>query len=153
MKSEEFIKELRIGNLLFDREDNLCEVIELGKDSVYAPVIKKYPITKLPNKPIQLTKNIVEKYIDWQFEFGFNKSIKEEKYVTVYSYLMENSIDGSSDFEIRFCEDRTLRDNDFIVYLCDGKFIDFGLDDTLHNLQNTFFIISGNDLPIRKPLP
>lgn len=149
MSVEKLQKECRIGNLLFDRENNLCEVIELGKGTVYAPVKAKYPITKLPNKSIELTKDVVEKYIDWSFELGFNKSETKEKYNTVYSYLMENSIDGSSDFEIRFIEDRTLKDNNFIVYLCDGKFIDFGLDDTFHNLQNLFFTISGQELPLK----
>lgn len=149
MEIEKLYKELRIGNLLFDRDNNICQVVELGKGTIYAPVISKYPITKLPNKKIWLTKEILEKYVDWSFESGFNKSVTEEKYNTVYSYLMENSIEGSSGFEIRFIEDRSLQDNNFIVYLCDGKFIDFGLDDTLHNLQNLFFIISGKELPIK----
>lgn len=149
MDIEKLHKELRIGNLLFDRDNNICQVIELGKGAIYAPVISKYPIAKLPNKQIWLTKEILEKYVDWSFESGFNKSVKEEKYNTVYSYLMENSIEGSSDFEIRFIEDRSLQNNNSIVYLCDGKFINFGLDDTFHNLQNLFFVISGQELPIK----
>ena len=56
-------KQFRIGNYLQDREGNLCQVIELGRDSVYAPVIGK-AITKLPNLPIKITE-------EWLLKFGF----------------------------------------------------------------------------------
>lgn len=56
-------KELRIGNLLNDRDGNLCKVFELGKNSILAPALNK-PTTKLPNEPIPLTE-------EWLLKFGF----------------------------------------------------------------------------------
>lgn len=58
------VKQFRIGNYLNDREGNLCEVIKLGKDSIYAPAINK-ATTKIPNIPIPLTE-------EWLLKFGFN---------------------------------------------------------------------------------
>lgn len=59
-------KELRIGNYLHDRKGNLCKVIELREDGIYAPAISE-AITGLPNKPIPLTE-------EWLLKLGFNKS-------------------------------------------------------------------------------
>ncbi|MDV3583431.1 hypothetical protein CMU85_18180 [Elizabethkingia anophelis] len=58
-------KELRIGNYLHDRKGNLCKVIELREDGIYAPAISE-AITGLPNKPIELTE-------EWLLKFGFEK--------------------------------------------------------------------------------
>ncbi|MDC8024875.1 hypothetical protein [Elizabethkingia anophelis] len=59
-------KELRIGNYLHDRNGNLCKVIELREDGIYAPAINE-AITGLLNKPIELTE-------EWLLKLGFNKS-------------------------------------------------------------------------------
>ncbi|EPL7679775.1 hypothetical protein RG089_002815 [Elizabethkingia anophelis] len=56
-------KDLRIGNYLHDRNGNLCKVIELREDGIYAPAIGK-ATTVLPNKPIELTE-------EWLLKFGF----------------------------------------------------------------------------------
>lgn len=74
-------KELRIGNYLHDNEGNLCQVIELGKESVYAPVIGKC-ITKLPNNPIPLTH-------EWLIKLGYT-SDKPIIFETSTFYRKEN---------------------------------------------------------------
>ena len=55
--------ELRIGNLLHDREGRLCKVEELYTNEFKAPAILG-GMTSLPNSPIPLTK-------DWLVENGF----------------------------------------------------------------------------------
>lgn len=100
-------------------------------------------------KPIPLTKETIEKYIDWSFEFGFNRSVVEKKYWIEHQFLMENAIDGCTDFEIIISENK-ISDDIQINYYIDDKLLEFGLEDTLHNLQNLFFISTGQELPIKQ---
>ncbi|MDV3834210.1 hypothetical protein CMU13_12850 [Elizabethkingia anophelis] len=71
-------KELRIGNYLHDRNGNLCKVIELRQDGIYAPAINK-AITGLPNKPIELTE-------EWLLNFGFtmDDSVWKRRYIKLF---------------------------------------------------------------------
>lgn len=145
-------KEVRINNLVLDYHGLIVKVMELLTDycRVWLSEEKWISCSYDELKPIPITKENIEKYIDWSFEFGFNKSFESKKNITTSSFLMENIIDGSSDFEIRFIEDQIDTDNTTIVYLYDNDYINFGLDDTLHNLQNLFFISTGQELPIKK---
>jgi hypothetical protein len=135
------IKELRIGNYVLN-ENNQRVYIDIGR-------LNLIERNKIKYSPIYLTKENIEKYIDWSFEHGFNKSVKKDKHLTIYSFLMENIIEGSSDFEIRFIEDNTMIDNNFVEYLYDGMYLEFGLDNTLNNVQNLFFTSTGNELLIK----
>lgn len=98
--------------------------------------------------PIPITKENIEKYIDWSFEFGFNKSIVDKEHWTETRYLMENCIEGSSDFEIVFSDSKH-HDMTEVEYYIDDILLVFGLDDNLHNLQNLFYISNGQELPIK----
>lgn len=59
------VHELRIGNLLHDNKDRLCQVEEIFKHKFKAPAIFG-AITSLPNKPIPLTE-------EWLVSFGLIK--------------------------------------------------------------------------------
>jgi len=137
----ELQKELRLGNLILDR----------GKSTTLKPSQLVNLIQGIASyEAIPLTKENIEKYIDWGFEFGFNKSIVEKEYWIEHQFLMENAIDGSSSFEIIFSESKSDQNDIQISYYIDDKLLEFGLDDTLHNLQNLFFISCGQELPINK---
>lgn len=113
--------ELRIGNLLNDREGNLCKVFELGKNSILAPTINK-PTTKLPNEPIPLTE-------EWLLKFGF-----------IYNDFINGYI---LDFE-----DKTLlfMDNGLDLCLMNNESIDC---EYVHQLQNLFFALTGTELELK----
>lgn len=135
----ELQKELRLGNYLQNKKGELVLIerawqIDEGEELI----------------PIPLTKENIEKYIDWGFEYGFNKSVVEKEYWIEYQFLMENAIDGSSSFEIIFSESKQHPVLTEITYYIDDKLLEFGIDDTLHNLQNLFYISSGQELPINK---
>lgn len=137
----ELQKELRLGNLVLDR----------GKPTILKPSQLVNLMQGIATyEPIPLTKENIEKYIDWGFEFGFNKSVVEKEYWIEYQFLKENAIDGSTDFEIIVSESKEHKNLTEITYYIDDKLLEFGLDDTLHNLQNLFFISSGQELPINK---
>ena len=110
--------ELRIGNYLFDRNNRLCQVKELG-ESITAPAIKGAR-TSLPNKPIPLSEDILVK-------LGFEKTAnpRELKYGG-YSILLLN--------EIRFV---------ICNYMENPPSVKVS---TVHQLQNLFFILSGEEL-------
>lgn len=137
----ELQKELRLGNCL----EKYGKIVTMNLS-----MIQKIINGSVIYKPIPLTKENIEKYIDWGFEKGFNKSVKDEEFWTTTEYIMENIIDGTSSFTIRITEYKEQLGEDFLRYLIDRQYLDFGLDDTLHNLQNLFFISSGQELPINK---
>lgn len=132
--------ELRLGNLLLDR----------GKPTILKPsqfnnILSGY----LDYELIPLTPETLEKYIDWEFEKGFNKSVSEKKEWISYWYLLENIIDGTSDFTIDFRINNKDCNLSFVDFYLDDKHLEFSLDDTIHNLQNFFYIVSGQELPIK----
>lgn len=144
-------KELRIDNLSLDCHGRIVKVMELLTDYCRVWLSEKQWISLSYDelKPIPITKENIEKYIDWSFEFGFNKSIVEKEYWTEHRYLMENIIDGSSDFEIIISKSKVHPEHNEITYYVDDNLLVFGLDDTIHNLQNLFFISTGQELPIK----
>lgn len=137
----ELQKELRLGNLVLDR----------GTPTILKPSQLVNLIQDIATyESIPLTKENIEKYIDWSFEKGFNKTEKTDLFYHMTEYLLENIIDGSSSFEIVYSEHLVDPSLFQITYYIDDKLLEFGLDDTLHNLQNLFFISSGQELPINK---
>lgn len=133
-------EELRLGNLLLDR----------GKPTTLKPsqfnnILSGY----LDYELIPLTPETIEKYIDWEFELNFNKSVQQYEEWTTHWYLLENIIDGTSDFTIDFRINNKDCNLSFVDFYLDDKHLEFGLDDTIHNLQNLFYIISGQELPVK----
>ena len=121
-------KELRLGNYLHDRNGNLCKVIELRQDGIYAPAIGK-ATTGLPNKPIELTE-------EWLLKFGFESNnvsykINNDKFV----------------FELYFYDAWNLN------YVEKEKFGNDSVELSgywkIHELQNLFFALTGNELTIK----
>ncbi|MDV3470858.1 hypothetical protein CMV02_02890 [Elizabethkingia anophelis] len=115
-------KELRLGNYLHDRNGNLCKVIELRQDGIYAPAINE-AITGLPNKPIELTE-------DWLLKFGFSKIRYTDKKLNYYSKgFVKCYIENSNIFF------------DVIQGCIQVKYV--------HQLQNLYFALTGEELTIK----
>lgn len=142
--------ELRIGNLvnLFKGvSDDGAEykVYEMGAYDIYK--VDESDCDDI--EAIPLTPETIEKYIDWEFELNFNKSVQQYEEWTTHWYLLENIIDGTSDFTIDFRINNKDCNLSFVDFYLDDKHLEFGLDDTMHNLQNLFYIVSGQELPIK----
>lgn len=120
-------KDLRIGNLLHDRENRLCKVEEIKEDYFYAPAIKG-GMTGLPNNVIHITPA-------WLLRFGFEKETEVIDGMNSYDYYLEI---GNTSFN---CEWTTRGTLDF-VYLegFDIKVL------FVHELQNLHFAITGEEL-------
>ncbi|WP_284464869.1 hypothetical protein [Chryseobacterium sp.] len=118
-------QELRIGNYLQDREDNLCQVVELGKDSVYAPVIGKAG-TKLPNKPIDLTE-------EWLIKFGLKNS--EAGYKVIVKQTKFSAIKAKGFFSVWLA-------GPFGLYLVKLKYV--------HQLQNLYQSVFLEEITIKE---
>lgn len=116
--------ELRIGNYLFDRNNRLCQVKELG-ESITAPAIKGAR-TSLPNKPIQLTEDIL---LRLGFEKGFHRYGLENCGLKCHKSLKENYWIVSQGFGMQFTE------------LTEIQYI--------HQLQNLFFSLCGEELTFK----
>lgn len=147
------IKELRIGNYV----KLFKGVNDDGPHYEIYQISSGFDIFKLDEndcdyiEPIPITKENIEKYIDWSFEKGFNKNTTDHEFGIRTEFIMENIIDDSSDFKIVFHEGfiSGIENLNQIEYSIDRKRIEFGLDDNLHNLQNLFYISTGQELPIK----
>lgn len=118
--------ELRIGNYLHDREDNLCSVIEFN---LYAPAISG-AVTKLPNKPIDLNE-------DWLLKLGFEWDIPTGKYC-------------NGNWCIRLKHDGTI---DISHIKSHSNFLPLGVGFSIryvHQLQNIYYSLNGEELRITK---
>lgn len=135
-------KDLRIGNLLHDRENRLCKVEEISSiwhdmDKVKAPAIHG-GITGLPNKPIELTE-------EWLVKFGFEKYPFNDKGKEKVYMLDEGwQLTEYKGYLVRFTADKSV-EGSFNMYesypLCHIKYV--------HQLQNLFFALIGNELIIK----
>ncbi|WP_407533773.1 hypothetical protein [Elizabethkingia miricola] len=115
--------ELRLGNYLHDRNGNLCKVIELREDGIYAPVIGK-AITGLPNKPIELTE-------EWLIKFGFK---------------LESDAEGEY-YENKGVGILILRSDDIHFFFGNPN----NKDKYVHELQNLFYALTGEELKLQIP--
>ncbi|AQW96674.1 hypothetical protein BBD31_01625 [Elizabethkingia anophelis] len=121
-------KELRIGNYLHDRNGNLCKVIELRQDGIYAPAIGK-ATTGLPNKPIELTE-------EWFLKLGFESNnvsykINNDKFV----------------FELYFYDAWNLNYVEKVKFGNDS--VELSGYWKIHELQNLYFALTGEELTIK----
>src|SRR5690606_23732350 len=110
---------LRIGNLLHDRENRLCKVEEIKEEQFYALAIKG-GMTGLPNSAIPLTEQ-------WLIDLGL-KRMPESEY-TLDSYDLAG----------------------FKLWMNKGKFLfnDKINIDYVHQLQNLYFALTGEELTIK----
>jgi hypothetical protein len=141
------VSQLRIGNYLYDNKDNLCRVEQLNSNAdeteVYAPVIKG-ALTYLPNKPIPLTEETLLKcgfekvVVKGDFDAGFDDDIT---YGLEYKREFYLSYDAS-DFSIAIFSSKLAYDYE------DGICIPLESAKYLHQLQNIFFSLTGEELKI-----
>lgn len=128
--------ELRIGNYIFNRNDQLCKVKELSEDKINAPVID-WPVTGLPHKPIELTE-------EWLIKFGFqNITLKYYQNTNLKGLYLEN-IDSYLTFdksEWRLEQDDDWRDG--------GNHHDLLKIEYVHQLQNLYFALCGEELELK----
>ncbi|WP_086985128.1 hypothetical protein [Elizabethkingia miricola] len=114
--------ELRIANYLHDRNGNLCKVIELREDGIYAPAIRK-AATGLPNKPIELTE-------EWLLKFYFT---------------FKSDIDGEY-YEKNGVKVLILRSNNIQFYFGNPN----SKEKYVHELQNLYFALTSEELTIKE---
>ena len=119
MENQLKVTELRLGNYLFDRNNRLCQVKELG-ESIKAPAIKGAR-TSLPNKPIPLTEDILLRLGFVKKEIGYSKFTEMDQCFLI-SFGKHTSVNG-----IKF--------NNEIK--------------TVHQLQNLFFALTGEELTFK----
>ncbi|MDV3749088.1 hypothetical protein CMU21_14745 [Elizabethkingia anophelis] len=122
-------KELRIGNYLHDRNGNLCKVIELREDGIYAPAIGK-ATTGLPNKPIELTE-------EWLLKFGFEIE-KSSSHCIAFN--------ESYDHELQLDKEFGKTENCWNITKYGGG---YRLIYYVHQLQNLYFALTGEELTIK----
>ncbi|MDV3952149.1 hypothetical protein CMT57_09285 [Elizabethkingia anophelis] len=125
------IKELRIGNYLHDRNGNLCKVIELREDGIYAHAIRG-AITGLPNKPIELTE-------EWLFKFGFTQD-NDSWYF---------SLDFNPNYETLKIFGLTSGGNFNGMWGIAGMSLLCKKIEYVHQLQNLFYALTGEELTIK----
>ena len=131
--------ELRIGNIIF--YDGEVTKVTQGEFVHILRFPEKY-------SPLELTEENFLKFINWEFEKGFNIIDKSGEYWDIREYVMENIIDGSDNFSVQFGTNKKYQDT-IITYHNDGNEVELGLEDTLHNFQNLFFFNTGQELPIK----
>jgi len=119
--------ELRIGNYLFDQKNRLCKVDKLSSDNYRALSINGW-ITTLPNKPIELTEEILLKC-------GFEKKIWKAKN-SVYYELNKLEILLEDSYYING-----------VTYYKSGLLFEYH-PKHLHQLQNLYFCLYGEELTI-----
>lgn len=123
--------ELRIGNYLHDRNDNLCKVIELRADGIYAPAVD-LAITGLPNKPIELTEK-------WLLKLGFRKELESDSAIFYENdFLSINTYKGYNSTFLK--RNRLLNQQDYSI-----NNIEY-----VHHLQNLYFVLTGEELTIKE---
>lgn len=120
--------ELRLGNYIFDRNNQLCKVIELSEVKINAPVVD-WPVTGLPHKLIPINE-------EWIIKFGFEKDdivdeIDGVLFVLFHlgDYIIEHWINEGV---FKFTDDCSL-----IIQIS-----------SVHQLQNLYFALTGEELTV-----
>lgn len=137
-------QELRIGNYI---EYN-GEIIKLDGSLLCCYIQNEL---EFPLNPIPLTEENFLKFINWDFEEGFNIKRQSNEFWEETCYLMENIIDGSGNFEVCFSKSKSINYVE-VSYWIDNERLEFMLSDDLHNFQNLFFITTGQELPLKTKL-
>ena len=121
------VEELRIGNYLYDRKNQLCKVeaLEAGPErQIYASAITS-SITSLPNKPIPITDEILLK-----FGATLLPHLGEGYYkLGVYDLFLSNY---SLEFFLPEYGCHSIR------------------AESVHELQNIYYIVTGNELTFKE---
>ena len=137
-------QELRIGDYI---EYN-GEIIKLDGSLLCCYIQNEL---EFPLNPIPLTEENFLKFINWDFEEGFNIKRQSNEFWEETCYLMENIIDGSGNFEVCFSKSKSINYVE-VSYWIDNERLEFMLSDDLHNFQNLFFITTGQELPLKTKL-
>ena len=119
------VREIRIGNYLYDRAGILCMVDRIQSSGFSAPVLIG-PITRLPNSPIPLTE-------DWLVKFGFFQ-------------VDDDGLWGATDEPIFEVQDKYLADEG-LAHVWDAAFTGAPIK-YVHQLQNLFFTMTGKELKL-----
>jgi hypothetical protein len=126
--------ELRIGNLVYDLENNIIEVHGLYKQDIFNEITGEIPINCI--KPIPITD-------EWflLFMFTFYKSPNKRT-----CYQLKNGSQKTNNYTV------------FSLYkYWDGYMINCGHKykqvTSIHELQNLYFMLTGNDLTPKYSLP
>lgn len=118
-------KELRIGNILHDRENRLCKVKEIKEEQFYAPAIKG-GITGLPNNAIPLTEQ-------WLIDLGFIRQ--------PFDYTKDKLSVCLKDSDSFHKAGRTYY-NSWAIIEKQPTYV--------HELQNLYFALTGSELEYKK---
>lgn len=97
---------------------------------------------------IEITEDSIYQFIDWKFENEFNYHEENNEYWITKTFILENIIDGSDDFEISISTNKKYQDSDVKIKI-DGIEIPMK-SNYFHDLQNLFFLTTGQKLPIKK---
>jgi len=114
-------QELRINNLFIDRKGQICKVERIEKEFEECKILSNTGLTHFPFEPIQLTEEIL---VNW---CGFEK--------IGYNYRLKK---GWHWIQVDKCS-----------FYINGK--QYGLIDYVHQLQNLYFALTGEELPINHP--
>lgn len=143
--------ELRIGNYFLDRGGNILQLHfwegpdKLAMNNIHGG-ITFHPLTEYIGeaKPIHITE-------EWLLRFGFEK-IKNESYINGYEFRLMH------DESIRFDGIGTLGwlsgKNKYLVVntLCRGNYVCNAVRH-VHELQNLYFVITGEEITSPPPEP
>ena len=137
------VKELRIGNYVIDNGE-ICEVIQIESNgNVMTTCKSKFPISNVGDlEPVKLTEKLI-------LDCGFKKS---SEYVYEYEKDCLLLFDAPNDWEntIEYpIGIEALESNYFLGYISHGEIVIRCL--YLHDMQNKFFAISGNELKVNLP--
>lgn len=133
-------QELRIGNLFMDSKDRLCHVeqisIEVGDTKIRS---LNYSITSMPIRPIPLTE-------EWLDKLGFVKTVSNlgrSISIDYVDFRMPGFVcfllDNNKGLEVEYYSKHSVIDDR--QYICAVNYI--------HQLQNVYFALTGNELSIK----
>ena len=133
-------RELRIGNIVINREDyapfEITEGWEIDNIGLYEPI----PLTE-----------------EWLLKFGFENwglgSLFNNEYESYNRYVLFNVLDGTSNFEIHYIKSTygNTEDYQFVISCDEDERLNWGSDiKHVHQLQNLYFALTGKELEITK---